>query len=228
MPCDPWTAKILSHVLWPKPVALGFWAFGTAIAKDHFHQVAQRFGYGSEDPESAHLRANPGFPSPLPTSHNPEIQKALERIRQGTTRRPEEVNDPGSMSASAGASPPVPSSPRDKALGGSQDPAAGQNEQGTPGQKKNAEELRLSLANSVSEPWKRFTETYARERNKLKPDPARGSVFLSGLVELETPKAWVVIDVLGWYNPKTKTHDPGAVRMSFRRVQYKVQMPLQK
>jgi hypothetical protein len=221
--------------LWPKPVALGFWAFGRAIVKDHVGQVARHFGYGPEDPESAHLRANPGFPSPLPSSHNPEIQKTLERIRQGTTRRPEEVNDPGSMSASTGASPPVPSPPRDKALGGSEHPAAGESEQDTPGQKRRAEELkkrteelRASLANTVSEPWKKFTEAYARERNNLRPDPARGSIFLSGLVELETPKAWVVVDVLGWYNPKTQTHDPGAVRMTFRRVQYKVQAPVRR
>lgn len=223
MPCDPSIARSLALVLWPRPVALGLWAFGTAMVKEQARQAAGYFGFASEDPNNTQARPNPGPQSPLPSSPSPEVRKALERIRQGTTRRPDEVDDPSSMSSSAGAAP------HDKAMGVPDKPAV---DQRGPSEKETVERehrgLKLPLGDAMSQPWKKLREAYVRERSALRPDPVRGSLLVSGLVEVQTTHACIVVDIWGWYDPKTKSHSPGTVRLRVRRVQKKVQRPVQR
>ncbi|KAK4152676.1 hypothetical protein C8A00DRAFT_44278 [Chaetomidium leptoderma] len=223
MPCEPVMKQFLDRILWPMPVALGFWAFGTETVKQTALGVARYFGFGSETPSSAQSRPNPGARPPLPTSPGPEVQQALQRIRQETTKRPEEVNGRGSMSSSAGAPPATPStSSRDKAVGVSNKPAVDQNDQAAPREKSWIHEWRLPITTST-QPWRKFKETYARQRRPFRHQPDRGNICLSGLVELETAKAFVVAEVIMWYDPKTKSHLPGASRAIIRSVRHKVQ-----
>jgi hypothetical protein len=57
-------------------------------------------------------------------------------------------------------------------------------------------------------------------------DPPRGCIFVSGLVELDSPKAWFVIDVMAPWDPKTREFDPRQISTKLRRVQPKQQRPL--
>jgi hypothetical protein len=223
MPCDPWLARQLEHIMWPKPSALGSWAFGTETAKETVQEIARYFGFGPGGP-SSQTPPNSASPPPLPSSPSPEVQKALQRIRQETTKRPEEVKDPGSMTPSARASPSAPSTPHDKGIGSPDNTASGQSKEETSGENSRAAELILSLPGL--QPWKRFKETYVRERGTITTPPPRGSITVSGLVELETPKAFVLIDILTWYDPKTNSFAPHSTRLYLRRVAEKRQHAL--
>jgi len=67
----------------------------------------------------------------------------------------------------------------------------------------------------------KFTQTWRPAPNY----PPRGSVILSGLVEIDSPKAWIVIDVKAAYDPKTKTFDSRCMSLALRRLQMKKQGP---
>jgi hypothetical protein len=56
--------------------------------------------------------------------------------------------------------------------------------------------------------------------------PPRGSILVSGLIELDSPKAWLVIDVKAAWDPKTKQYDPRSMHLVMRRLQMKRQAPL--
>ncbi|EAQ93866.1 hypothetical protein CHGG_02101 [Chaetomium globosum CBS 148.51] len=220
VPYDSWVAKQMQRVLWPKPMALGFWALGTAAVKQTSFEVAKYFGFGSEEPGRAQP-PNPATPPPLPSGPGPEMQKALQQIRQQSTRRPEEVNDPGSMSSSANAPSAASSTPRDKPMPMPEKPTLGQNNQDTPVQKTWLQEMVLSVA--TSQPWKQLKQTYSKEQRPFRADPPRGCVCVSGLVELETPKAFVLLDVMTWYDPKTNSRAPGTTAIYFRKIRSKSQ-----
>lgn len=54
----------------------------------------------------------------------------------------------------------------------------------------------------------------------------RGSIIVSGLVELDAPKAWVVMDVFAGWDPKTKAFDPYSMLIRVRRLQPKKQQAM--
>ncbi|AEO69812.1 901bb8c6-2569-4447-ae21-f6fe5e5549f9 [Thermothielavioides terrestris] len=229
MRCDPYLVKYLNRVLWPQPMALGIWALGKEAAKQTASDVARYFGFALEDPTRPQTRpAGPSSnPPPLPTSPGPEMQKALERIRQQTTRRPAEVNDPSAAaSSSAAAAPaPTPTAPQDKAVDAPSKPNLDQsNSPDLPSPRGWFRELVFSI--KKSRPWKTFQESFFREWQPLRPDPPRGSVLLSGVIELETPRAWIVVDTWAWYCPATNSIDTDSMRLVLRRIQHKVQKPL--
>lgn len=56
--------------------------------------------------------------------------------------------------------------------------------------------------------------------------PPRGSILVSGLVELDTPKAWLVFDVKAAWDPKTRAYDPRSMHVQLRRMQLKKQGPV--
>ncbi|KAH6853112.1 hypothetical protein B0I37DRAFT_348602 [Chaetomium sp. MPI-CAGE-AT-0009] len=223
VPYDSWVAKQMERVLWPKPLALGFWALGTATVKQTTLEVARYLGFASEEPGNAQAPSKPAAPRPLPSGPGPEVQKALHQIRQQATRRPEEVNDPGSMSSSASAPSAASSTPRDKPMPLPDKPTLDQNKQHTPDQKSWLQEMVLSVA--TSQPWQQLKQTYAREQQPLWADPPRGSVCVSGLVELEMAKAYIVLDVITWYDPKTNSRAPGTTMLHLRKILAKNQAP---
>jgi len=56
--------------------------------------------------------------------------------------------------------------------------------------------------------------------------PPRGSLLVSGLVEIDSPKAWLVFDVHAAYDPKDKEFDPRSMKVELRRFQLKKQGPV--
>ena len=220
VPVDSLQAKLLDRVLWPRPFALSFWAFGTALAKQKASEAAKYFGFETEKSEGG-VASGPaaGDPAPMPTTHNAQVQKALQQIRQQATKRPEEVSDPSAMATAAEAAAAANAAP---------------NAPGRPGSSKSEKqpsEERFIGENRLrsfydGNPWKEFVKTYRKTWRPLKDDPPRGCVAVSGLVEIETSKAYAVIDVFAWYNPKTNSYDARSMWMAVRRMQFKKQSPL--
>lgn len=221
--CDPWKAQGLQRLLWPRSSALGSWAFWTASAKQTGREVAKYFGFTSEGPSNAQTRPNPAPPNPAPPNPasppfppSPEVQKALQRIRQEATQRPEEVNSQNPMAPSEGAPPTAPSTRRDKGITLSDKQASDQTKQEPPKEHSRAAVFLASLPHS--EPWKQFKQMYLRQRGPLAVVPPRGCFRVSGLVEVRTPKVRVLVDVFAWYDPKIRTLAPGSTQLYVRRI----------
>jgi len=183
-------------------MALGVWAFGKEAAKQTAHDVARYFGFAPKDDSIGQMQPNLAEPSPWSPSANPDVQRALQRFRQGTSKRPDEDDNPGSVSSSARA-PSAPPTASDKAMGVPEKPTLNQGNREPPKQNGFTEELINSV--SSSRPWKVLKETYERNRPVIKPYPPRGSFMVSGLVALETQTNDLILDVRGWFDPKTKT-----------------------
>ncbi|KAK4231639.1 hypothetical protein QBC38DRAFT_200785 [Podospora fimiseda] len=215
---DSATAKLWERVFWPQPVALSAWAVGKAFVSQQLAQAGRYLGLDID--ASSHPPPTAGAPSPLPTSHNPDVQKVLERMRQHTTKRPEEVRDPSAMSAAGNAPTNGAPAPAGKPSALPQRQSAGSPSRGTP-----ADAL-LGQSPGPGGLWDEFRKKYAQVWKPIRPDPPRGCFAVSGLVEIETQRAYLVIDVLAWYNPKTKEHDRPSMWMSLRRMQFKQQGPL--
>ena len=55
--------------------------------------------------------------------------------------------------------------------------------------------------------------------------PPRGSILVSGMVELEAPKAYLVFDVRAAWDPQTQEFDLRSMMLQLRRFQWKSQGP---
>jgi hypothetical protein len=82
--------------------------------------------------------------------------------------------------------------------------------------------LKLHLLRAFVAFKTKFAQTWRPAPNY----PPRGSILVSGLIELDSPKAWLVIDVRAAWDPKTKQYDPRSMHLGMRRLQMKRQAPL--
>ena len=84
-------------------------------------------------------------------------------------------------------------------------------------------------AQSVSaEPWKAFTQQFSKAWKRAPEQPPRGCVLVSGLVELEAPKGFAVVDVVAYWNPKTRQFDNKSMMVRLRRFQLRNQAPIRR
>ncbi|KAK3342046.1 hypothetical protein B0T25DRAFT_617686 [Lasiosphaeria hispida] len=216
MPVEASTAKMINRIVWPMPAAVSLWSVCKAIARQKTTDVARYLGFPVKEPTPHHGPPNPSAPKPNPRpTQNTQLQKAVERMRQQATKRPDEVGDP--RTATPGTAPLNTSvSPRKGASG------SGDTQATEPGF-WSANRIRNIVGHG---PWQTFADSLRNTWQRQLPDAPRGCIAVSGLVELETPTAWVVIDVFAWYNPKTRGLDESSIRLPLRRLQYKRQMPL--
>lgn len=213
-PIQSVTAKTLERVLWPSPMALSFWTLGKAVVRQKTEEISRYFGLetnGTTQP------GTPGSQSPLATSPSLQMQKALERMRQQATKRPD-AEDPSSMARNTAPSPAgKPPGAAEKV------PTGSENTQASSQRFWGEDKVRAAVSLS---PWQVLMKKYTQSWRPIRPDPPRGCISVSGLVELETSKAWIVIDVFAWYNPKTRSYDPRSLWMGVRRLQHRQQSPM--
>jgi len=212
---EPFAVKFLQRVLWPTAIVQSFWTLGAVIAKQRAREVARLFGVelNTKGPELD------GY-VPLPTTHSPAIQKAIDRMRRNATNSPDQVGKSGSVALNDPATPREKSPRRTGNL-----PTNPKNQQPTNGNlwvKGGASRADGSPPTA----WELFMAKYFQRWKPIELEPPRGSIAFSGLVELETERCWLVIDVFAWYNPKTKDFDPDSQMIRMRRVQDKYQRPL--
>jgi hypothetical protein len=68
----------------------------------------------------------------------------------------------------------------------------------------------------------KFFQTYKPVRDFM----PRGSILVTGLVEVDAPKAWLVFDVKAAWKPKEKEFDANSMHVQLRRFQMKKQGPV--
>jgi hypothetical protein len=82
--------------------------------------------------------------------------------------------------------------------------------------------LKLHLQKAYMAFKMKFAQTWRPAPNY----PPRGSILVSGLIELDSPKAWLVVDVKAAWDPKTQQYDVRSMQIVVRRLQMKRQAPL--
>lgn len=86
-----------------------------------------------------------------------------------------------------------------------------------------------AAAQSLSaEPWKAFKKQFLKAWKRVPEQPPRGCILVSGLVELEAPKGYTVVDVVAYWDPKTRQFDNKSMMVRLRRFQMKNQAPIRR
>ncbi|KAL1867359.1 hypothetical protein VTK73DRAFT_4206 [Phialemonium thermophilum] len=218
-PVDASTVHLLNRVLWPAPVFFSTWAFGDTLFKQIGVDIARMFGYetktsgtSSTAPNSGGPSSHPAGPSEAPPSHHPDIEKAIQRIQQQVTSRPENVKGPRTVqpppSASQDGQGSTPTSEDEGDLDGTSEWFPGHG----------------TVREWTTRAFRDFTHTFARHRKNVREyDVPRGSLIVWGLVQLETSRAILVIDGFAFYDPKTGQVDPKSATLRLRRLAMKHQ-----
>ncbi|KAJ0296764.1 hypothetical protein COL516b_011313 [Colletotrichum fioriniae] len=201
-PVDSLTVKRLQKILWPDAIAVSSWAFTSALLKQHYMDISRALGFESSKPVQP-------FPSVSGGNMQQKSQGPLPSANRQTPDGTPAENASHNVSKTTDAS---------------------QADEPESGGKTN---FVRDTAISHIEGMKQITDGPAREfRRKLaqswkptRPSPPRGCILVSGFVECELPKGFVLIDVWGFWNPKTETFETKSTFMTVRRVQMKQQSP---
>ncbi|EFQ33646.1 uncharacterized protein GLRG_08575 [Colletotrichum graminicola M1.001] len=200
---DSFAVKRLEKVLWPQAMAVSTWAFASTLFKQHFTAISRALGFESSKPVQ-----------PFPPIRGGNVQQKTQGPLPSANRQTPDGTP--AENASHDVSKTADSRQTDGPESGGKtnfvrDVAI-----------SHAEGMKHITAGPVREFWKKLSQTWWSPNRY----PPRGCVLVSGFVECEMPKAVVVIDVWGFWNPKTKMFDSDLTYMRLRRFQPKRQGPL--
>src|SRR6266536_1247718 len=152
------------------------------------------------------LRSSSRPPPPLEQilARNPQLFRGPIPTKDGPPALPQTIGD--ATKAITGANDPDKS-----ALTGSS------SEEIQVAGAKQALAFRAHLTDAMKAFKKKFAQTFKPAPNY----PPRGSILISGLVEIDSPRAWLVFDVRAAWDPKTKTFDARSMSIQMRRTQLK-------
>ncbi|KAH8817136.1 hypothetical protein F5884DRAFT_778527 [Xylogone sp. PMI_703] len=203
MPVDSSTVFKIRRAFWPSPLAQSFWAFTKVLVAQEFQQLANILGIKTEqsspafDPIEMLRQRQLQRPNPAPSPNGPPKQPTLTDAATAM----------GSMSF-----PP-------------KTPMVGKDSQDVDTTAGPATKVGMSLHAHFMRPIMAFKMKLAQTWRSANAMPPRGSVIVSGMVEINAPKAWLVFDVTAAWDPKTKAYDTKSLVLRLRRVQMKKQWP---
>lgn len=217
-----------SYYTYALPTALlqGTISFARTKADEHLRAALKLLGIEKTESEPSQA-ANNGA-SQLPMTSMADMQKALQRMRAKSTRRPEEVGDPnvaapkqreaavaGSAATAKAAAPQTQTQTQT---------AAPPN--GTTGRRGKEDTGQNEMANANS--WKAFSKTVRHELTTRSPPHyhPRGCVAVSGIVCLDAKTAQINLDVIAYYDPTKREYDTRSMKVHVRNIKYKNQRPL--
>ncbi|RKF78719.1 hypothetical protein GcC1_053020 [Golovinomyces cichoracearum] len=198
-PVDSMTVRRTQRALWPSTMMLCTWSFVKVVTVDFFEKIVNTIGFNTRQP--------------------PTVEQLLARHRQlmrGKSIPPQDgpsletqLNPEGTDVAEiTSRSHPKQSQER------SQDESEFE-----------IEELLTELRQVFSRPIAAFKKTFVKFWKEPIANPPRGCLWVSGLVEIDTSKAYVVFDVKAHWDPRTRTYDMGSITLGLRRIQLKKQAP---
>lgn len=204
MPVDSLTVHRIRQAFWPSALVLSSWSFAKTLFLDDTRRLAKFLGLQTNNsPPSFETFINQHqqmMKRPMPTKDGPpKAPQSLPDARKAITKTPTLAN----------------SEPSGKVADAS-DESNELNKQG-PGHQLYIHFFRAIMA---------FKLTLQKTWRPAPEYPPRGSILASGLVELETPKAWLVFEVKAAWDPKIRQYDPRSMHIALRRLQMKKQGPL--
>ncbi|KAI1119173.1 hypothetical protein F5Y14DRAFT_123796 [Nemania sp. NC0429] len=201
--------------LWPAPLALALWSFTTALMAQNAATVAKFLGYETQTNPLAHMHSamerlqqqmkkQSGRPSSTSES-SPSQDRTGEESTTGSLPPVDKISagsttTPDTMGTGAGVDNAVPTVPSVKDM-----------------------PMIRTAQEHTSGPWDSFKKSFAQNRPRLDVQPPRGSIRVSGLVEVATEHALITVDCLAWWNPKTRKFDANTTNLHLRAIRPKVQ-----
>lgn len=225
----------LERTLMPTAMTLSMWSFSVALAQHNFHTMAKQFGYEPKVDQTASIQQTldrirqhmerpppPRAPGPVSdsTSWDTKSLDSKDEKALGPTKR---QTAEGSTTDSAAAPSSSPEAPSDSTSTG-KFPGATSPFTRTSGSSDDKQLTTKDMhgVRTVSEhtagAWNALRQKWRQVWKPKRPYPPRGAVQFSGLVEVASPKASLVIDVLAWYDPKTNSVDGKTLRLALRAI----------
>ncbi|KAI1743406.1 hypothetical protein F4680DRAFT_410047 [Xylaria scruposa] len=207
------------HALWPSALSVSLWSFTSALMTQNAMTIAKFFGYESQaDPLATmqqtiekiqqQLKKQPGKPSAFPPPLPPQGRTGdgsttspfppVDERAAGSTRTPEAM---GTGAGVDNALPTVPPKAKDMYM------------------------IRTAQEHT-SGPWDSFKKSLVKKWRAPPAYPPRGSIRVSGLVEVNTRRAIMTVDCVAWWDPQTKKYDRSTLSLSLRAIRPKIQSPL--
>lgn len=215
---DPDAVYRIKKALWPTAYGISLYAFFKTLIVQDVRNMLEALGIQTNksatfDSLMAERMKNLGqLPAPKPGGPGKEsLDKSLPATGdQKQNQTPAQTVPDGLNKRNA--------LPSDDGSGRAEDPAdgsaAGKARELVRGLEKNMIAPLVEAKKSLQKNWKHSTVS-----------PTRGSVFVSGLIECELPKAIVTVDVGAWYDPKEGTYDTRTTVLNLRRLAAKRQGP---
>ncbi|CAD6501527.1 BgTH12-01779 [Blumeria graminis f. sp. triticale] len=198
-PVDSMTVRKLQRALWPSIMTLSSISFFKVVVADFVDQISGIFGFKPKPP--------------------PSLEQILARHRQfikGTKVPPTEGPPAGAQ-----LFPLEDDVSEAKTIGFTSLNAGSKDNESD----VKIDEALVELRQQFSGPLVAFKRTFSRFWKRPICHPPRGCITVSGLVEVDTAKAYLVLDVIAYWNPQLRSIDMESLTVGVRRIQLKKQSP---
>lgn len=189
-------ANQLDAILYPKAVAMAVFTFWDVLLKKSRDDLARRLGLSShQEPETTwqSMMMSRGKDQPPPSNPFSPVagrqQQAGSLLGDGSSQQQQAKSSSSSQAGSIQGGPPDFTG-LFKKLGG-----------GTGGEGEAAEPSGV-MSQSVMMAFQAASLTLARNWKRSEQHVGRGCIRVDGLVELQGRSAFMVVYVLGWFDPK--------------------------
>jgi hypothetical protein len=199
VPVDSLTVFRIRQAMWPSALVKSFWSFTKVMVVDDVKRIAGMLGISQTPPP----------PLEQILARHQQLIKGPAPTKDGPPARPQAVGD--ATKAITGAAAPEKSAMTGK---GSEEMES------SPGT-RTAMAFHAHFFRAIMAFKTKLSQTWRPAPNY----PPRGSILVSGFVELDSPKAWLVFDVKAAWDPKTREYDARSMHLQLRRMQLKKQGP---
>lgn len=219
-PMDTVAAIWISRALYPSVLTQSLWSFSSTLMKQNAANLAKLLGYEQNSPP----------PPPLQQA----IERAQQQIKKPTAKSDSQGSSslpPTSTQASDGSSTgstsvekrPAESSPTPgTSPNSSVIPIVPSTESGKPKSAKDIHGIKHTQEHT-SGAWSAFKQKFAQTWRPMGALPPRGAIYISGLVEVYTPRALLTVDCTAWWDPKTERFDMKTVSFRLRTLRMRTQ-----
>ncbi|KAI5923924.1 hypothetical protein F4810DRAFT_666556 [Camillea tinctor] len=220
-PVDSFLVFRLRRTLWPSALTISLWSFSGALMKQNAIHVAKAFGYEPKtEPIISVQQTLNKFHQQLkkpPSRPEPHQSASLPPENSGAA-------DGNSVSRSA-SSPATPDTLGSGSNIGSALPTVPAAEPGKPKSAKDIYMVKMTQEHT-SGPWETFKKKFYQSWQPPRDFPPRGSINLTGLVELRSTRALITVDVNAWWDPKTESFHTRSLNLRLKHIRMRQQTPL--
>lgn len=207
-------------------MTLSTWAFTTALFKQNLNSAAKYVGFESQSREpSADVQATldkirrqlaKGQPKAPDAKEQSPLASPKTQSVDGSETASSSTIAPSSTS-SGSTTTPDPSGPGPKVGIGAT--------VGKPASAKDIYGIR-QMSDHTSGPWETFKRKFGQTWKPTGNLPPRGSIGVSGLVEVTCPTATMTVEIWAYYDPQAKKFDPKTIRMKLKPIRMRHQAPM--
>ncbi|OAA62888.1 hypothetical protein SPI_04428 [Niveomyces insectorum RCEF 264] len=230
MEVDSTTMLRVTRALWPAPVALSASSFIRTLVHQNVQTAARYFGFEMADPDPPPLRS-------LASTLKRRLEEAEAAAAQNQSRTRSAKDNGGgggdgnvAATGTTGAAAVTGAASAAAAATAAPSPSPA-NDASTDDSSRilNAKDLVPfdSLRSSIDVSWTAFRKKLAETWRPLRPQPPSGSVGVTGFVELVSPNSRITIEVVAFWDPKTRKYDAPTLQMKLRKLRVRAELPQQ-